>query len=240
VILSEKGWIRAAKGHDFDVDSLSYRSGDGYLGSVKCRTTQPVCILDSTGRVYSTTTHDLPSARSQGEPLTGRLNPPPGSLFMYVLAGNPDDMILLASSAGYGFRCKIEELFVKNKAGKALISLPDKSAVVRPALINNPTDLLAAATLQGRLLIFPVSDLPELAKGKGNKIIQIPGKDLAAGKDRLVSMVAIPVDGQLIILSGKRQLTLKVNDIAHYSGNRANRGLSLPKGFQKVDSLLAV
>ena len=237
VILSEKGWIRAAKGHDFDVESLSYRSGDGFLDAVKCRSTQSVFILDSTGRVYSTTTHDLPSARSQGEPLTGRLNPPAGSLFKYLLAGNPDDWVLLASSAGYGFRVRMEELFVKNKAGKALISLPDKSTVVKPALIANESDLLAVVTLQGRLLIFPIIDLPELAKGKGNKIIQIPSKDLSTDKDHVVATAAIPANGQLVIVSGKRQLTLKTNDIAHYSGNRANRGLNLPKGFQRVDGL---
>jgi topoisomerase IV subunit A len=237
VILSEKGWIRAAKGHDFDVESLNYRSGDGYLDSVKCRTTQQVYILDSTGRVYSSNTHDLPSARSQGEPLTGRLNPPPGSLFRYLLAGTPDDWLLLASSAGYGFRVQFKELAGKNKAGKALITLPDKSTVIKPAKINNDSDLLAVATLQGRLLIFPVNELPELAKGKGNKIIQIPSKDLDIGKDKVVALTAIPVNGQLVISSGKRQLTLKANDIAHYSGSRANRGMNLPKGFQKVDGI---
>jgi topoisomerase IV subunit A len=238
VILSEKGWIRAAKGHDFDVESLSYRSGDGFLDAAKCRSTQPVYVLDSTGRVYSTTTHDLPSARSQGEPLTGRLNPPPGSLFKYLLAGNPDDWYLVASSAGYGFRVRLEELFVKNKAGKALISLPDKSTVVKPASIANQSDLLAVVTLQGRLLIFPVIELPELAKGKGNKIIQIPNKDLQAGKDYVIAMTALPANGQLVVQSGKRQLTLKANDIAHYSGNRANRGLYLPKGFQRVEGMV--
>ncbi len=237
VILSEKGWIRAAKGHDFDVESLNYRSGDGYLDSVKCRSTQPVFILDSTGRVYSSNTHDLPSARSQGEPLTGRLNPPPGSLFTYLVAGNPDDWLLLASSAGYGFRVQIKELSGKNKAGKALISLSDKSTVVKPISINHDSDLLAVATLQGRLLIFPVSELPELSKGKGNKIIQIPSKDLETGKDKVVALAVIPVTGQLVISSGKRQLTLKANDIVHYSGSRANRGLNLPKGFQRVESL---
>ncbi len=239
VVLSQKGWIRAAKGHDFDFESLSYRSGDGYLDSVKCRSTQPVYVLDSTGRVYSTTTHDLPSARSQGEPLTGRLNPASGSLFTYLLAGNPEDWYLMASSAGYGFRVQLEELAVKNKAGKSLISLPAKSTVVKPAAINNQTDLLAVVTLQGRLLIFPVLDLPELAKGKGNKIIQIPTKDLATDKDRVVAMAAIPANGSLVVTSGKRQLTLKTNDIAHYTGNRANRGLYLPKGFQRVDGLAA-
>ncbi|MEQ1484392.1 DNA topoisomerase IV subunit A [Methyloglobulus sp.] len=238
VILSEKGWIRAAKGYDIDVASLGYRSGDGFLDAVKCRSTQPVHILDSTGRVYSTTTHDLPSARSQGEPLTGRLNPAPGSLFTYLLAGNPDDWYLLASSAGYGFRVQVKELICKNKAGKSLISLPAGAKVVKPAAIANQTDLLAVVTLQGRLLIFPVIELPELAKGKGNKLIQIPSKDLEAGKDHVVAMSGIPVNNQLVIVSGKRQLTLKTNDIAHYTGNRANRGLSLPKGFQRVEGLL--
>lgn len=238
VILSEKGWIRAAKGYDIDVASLGYRSGDGFLDAVKCRSTQPVHILDSTGRVYSTTTHDLPSARSQGEPLTGRLNPAPGSLFTYLLAGNPDDWYLLASNAGYGFRVQVKELVCKNKAGKSLISLPAGAKVVKPAAIANQTDLLAVVTLQGRLLIFPVIELPELAKGKGNKLIQIPSKDLEAGKDHVVAMTGLPVNSQLVIVSGKRQLTLKTNDIAHYTGNRANRGLSLPKGFQRVEGLL--
>ncbi len=237
VILSEKGWIRAAKGHDIDVASLSYRSGDSFLDAVKCRSTQPVHILDSTGRVYSTTTHDLPSARSQGEPLTGRLNPPPGSLFNYLIAGNPEDWYLLASSAGYGFRVQVQELVCKNKAGKSLISLPDKSKVVRPAVISNQADLLAVVTLQGRLLVFPIIDLPELARGKGNKIIQIPTKDLTTNSDHIVAITVIPVNGQLVISSGKRQLTLKANDLAHYSGSRANRGLHLPKGFQRVDGL---
>jgi topoisomerase IV subunit A len=239
VVLSEKGWIRAAKGYDIDVATLGYRSGDGFLDSAKCRSTQPVYVLDSTGRVYSTTTHDLPSARSQGEPLTVRLNPAPGSLFTYLLAGNPDDWYLLASSAGYGFRVQVKELICKNKAGKSLISLPTGAKVVRPALITNQSDLLAVVTLQGKLLIFPVIELPELAKGKGNKIIQIPSKDLATDKDRVVAMAAIPVNGQLVVVAGKRQLTFKANDIAHYSGNRANRGLNLPKGFQKVDGVMA-
>lgn len=237
VILSQKGWIRAAKGHDFDVESLNYRSGDGFLDAVKCRTTQPVYILDSTGRAYSTTTHDLPSARTQGEPLTGRLNPPPGSLFVHLLAGNPDDWYLLASSAGYGFRVQLKELLSKNKAGKLLISLPGGARVLKPAPIRSETDLVAVVTLQGRLLIFPVQEIPELVKGKGNKLIQIPAADLTAGKDYVIATAALPQQGQLKVLSGKRQLTLKGSDIEHYSGSRAKRGLALPRGFQRVDGL---
>ncbi|MGZ5600157.1 MAG: DNA gyrase C-terminal beta-propeller domain-containing protein, partial [Methylobacter sp.] len=237
VILSEKGWIRAAKGHDIDVASLSYRSGDSFLDAVKCRTTQPVYILDSTGRAYSTSSHDLPSARSQGEPLTGRLNPPAGSLFLHLLAGQPDDWYVLASHFGYGFRVQLKELLSKNKAGKLLITLPDGAKVLKPVPIRSEADSLAVVTLQGRLLIFPVAELPALAKGKGNKLIQIPATDLSAGKDYVVAAVALPENGQLKVIAGKRQLTLKGADIENYSGSRAKRGLALPRGFQRVDGL---
>ncbi len=237
VILSDKGWIRAAKGHDIDVASLSYRSGDSFLDAVKCRTTQPVYILDSTGRAYSTSAHDLPSARSQGEPLTGRLNPPAGSLFLHLLAGQPDDWYLLASNAGYGFRVQLKELLSKNKAGKQLISLPDGAKVLKPTPIHSESDLLAVATLQGRLLIFPVADLPALLKGKGNKLIQIPSADLVAGKDCVVAMVSMPENSQLKVISGKRHIRLAGSDIEHYSGSRAKRGSALPRGFQRVDEL---
>ena len=237
VILSQKGWIRAAKGHDFDVESLSYRSGDGFLDAVKTRSTQPVYILDSTGRAYSTATHDLPSARTQGEPLTGRLNPAAGALFVHLLSGNPDDWVVLVSHYGYGFRVQLKELLSKNKAGKALITLPEGAQVLKPAPIQNDSDLLAVVTLQGRLLIFPVADLPALARGKGNKLIQIPSADLAAGTDHVVAALAIPEHGPLKVISGKRFLTLKAADIEHYTGSRAKRGLALPRGFQRVDGL---
>jgi topoisomerase-4 subunit A len=239
VILSQKGWIRAAKGHDFDVDSLNYRAGDSFLEAVKCRSTQPVYLLDSAGRAYSTTTHDLPSARSQGEPLTGRLNPPPGALFAHLLAGNPDDWYLVASSYGYGFRVQLKEFYSKNKAGKVLLTLSEGAKVIRPVELHSDSDRLAIVTQQGRLLIFPAQELPELAKGKGNKLIQIPPDDLASGKDAVVAVAALPENGQLKILAGKRQLTLKEGDIAQYSGARAKRGLHLPRGFQRVDALEA-
>jgi len=240
VILSEKGWIRAAKGHDFDVDSLNYRSGDSFLAAVKSRSTQQVYLLDSTGRAYSTSTHDLPSARTQGEPLTGRFNPPAGASFQHLLAGNPDDWLVLASSYGYGFKVQIKELLSKNKAGKLLITLPDGATVLKPALLQNESDLLAVVTLQGRLLIFPVSELPALTKGKGNKLIQMPAADLANKTDYIISVVALSENCPLKIISGKRFVTLKAVDIAHYTANRAKRGLALPRGFQRVDSLECV
>lgn len=237
IILSEKGWIRAAKGYDIEVESLNYRAGDAYLSSAKGRTTLPAYVLDSTGRVYTITTHDLPSARSQGEPLTGRLNPPPGSLFTDVFTGQAEDWLLMSSNAGYGFRVQFKELFSKNKAGKAVLSLPQGAKVMTPTLIPQGADLLAVATLQGRLLIFAAQDLPELAKGKGNKLIQIPGADIASAKDAVVAITALAAGGELKILSGKRHVTLKGADIEQYTGHRANRGNALPRGFQKVDGL---
>jgi len=240
VILSEKGWIRAAKGYEFDVESLSYRSGDCFLAAVKSRSTQQVYLLDSTGRAYSTSTHDLPSARTQGEPLTGRLNPPAGASFQHLLAGNPDDWLVLTSSYGYGFKVQLKELLSKNKAGKLLINLPDGASVLKPALLQNDSDLLAIVTLQGRLLIFPVAELPALSKGKGNKLIQIPIADLENKTDAVIAAITLAENCPLKIISGKRFVTLKAIDIAHYTANRAKRGLALPRGFQRVDSLECV
>ena len=237
VVLSQKGWIRAAKGHDIEVDTLGYRAGDGLLASVKSRSTQPIYLLDSTGRAYSTSAHDLPSARTQGEPLTGRLNPPQGSMFTHLLAGNPDDWYVLASHYGYGFRVQLKELSSKNKAGKLMITLPDGAKVLKPVPIHEASDLLAVVTLQGRLLIFPVADLPALARGKGNKLIQIPTLDLTSEKDYVVAVLSMPENCALKVVSGKRFLTLKTADIEHYTGSRAKRGSALPRGFQRIDGL---
>ena len=237
IILSQKGWIRAAKGHDIDVDSLGYRSGDGLLEAVKGLSTQLIYLLDSTGRAYSTSAHDLPSARTQGEPLTGRLNPPQGSMFTNLLVGHPDDWYVLASHYGYGFRVQLKELSSKNKAGKLLITLPEGGKVLKPVAINDESDMLAVVTLQGRLLIFPVADLPALARGKGNKLIQIPPVDLLSEKDYVVAVLSIPVNSALKVVSGKRFLTLKNADIEHYKSARAKRGLALPRGFQRVEGL---
>ncbi len=237
IILSQKGWIRAAKGHDIDVLALNYRSGDGYLDAVRGRTTHFAYILDSTGRVYSTTTHDLPSARSQGEPLTGRFKPPAGALFTHLLTGDQEDWYLLSSHAGYGFRVQLKDLYSKNKAGKAVISLPKDTRVMRPSMISDDSDLLAVVTIKGRLLIFSVNELPALSKGKGNKLIQISAADFKSGQDAVVAVLVFPVDAELKIQSGKRQLTLKQVDIDHYSAARAKRGVALPRGFQRVEGL---
>jgi len=195
--------------------------------------------MDSSGRAYNTPVHDLPSARTQGEPLTGRLNPPVGVLFCHLLAGNPEDWYVLASHAGYGFRVQLQDLVTKNKAGKSVISLSGGAKLVKPVCLQTGLDLLAVATLQGRLLIFPANDLPALAKGKGNKLIQFTTAELAAGKDGIAALAAVSAEGQLKVLSGKRFLTLKPADLQHYSGGRAKRGLHLPKGFQRVDGLVS-
>lgn len=241
VILSEKGWVRAAKGHDIDPAGLTYRTGDAFLAAAQGRSHQPAYFLDSTGRSYAVAALELPSARGQGEPLTGRLNPPPGATFKTVLAGADEDWHLLASSAGYGFLLKLQEFNAKNRAGKALLTLPDHAEVLKPLRVNDPAaDRLAVVTLQGRLLIFPVGEIPVLAKGKGNKLVDIKAAELATGADRIVALACLPPGASLKILSGKRFLGLQGNDLAHYLGERGKRGAALPRGFQRVEGMEVV
>lgn len=238
IVLSEKGWIRTAKGHDINPASLNYRTGDGCLDSALGRTTRPVYVLDSSGRAYMTTTHDLPSARSQGEPLTGRFKPAEGILFTSLIAGDDNDWYLFASNAGYGFRVQLKALATKNRAGKVLLRLPKNSAVLRPAIVSSDQDQVAVVTQQGRLLVFAISELPILTRGKGNKLIQIPPKDLELKSDAVTAVVSIPSGMVLKVLSGKRHVTLKASNLEHYLGNRGHRGLFLPRGFQRVDALM--
>ena len=237
VILSQKGWIRAAKGHDIDVESLSYRAGDSFQSAVKTRSTQPIYLFDSTGRVYSSTTHDLPSARTQGEPLTGRFNPPEGATFTHLIAGNLDDFIVLVNHWGYGFKTQLKELASKNKAGKSLVTLANNERLLPPVLTANDENLIAVATEQGRLLVFPLNEIPTLPKGKGNKLILISANDLQTGKDFVTAFTILQPESALKVLSGKRVLTLKKQDLVPYLGNRAKRGSALPRGFQRVDAL---
>lgn len=238
VVLSEKGWIRSAKGHEIDPTSLSYKAGDGYLTSVRGRSNQPVLLLDNTGRSYSLASHTLPSARGQGEPLTGKLNPPPVSQFVSMLMGADNERVLLATDAGYGFVAKLEDLQSKNKAGKALVSIPEHAQVMAPVKLNNiDTDLLVAIANDGRLLAFPVKDLPELAKGKGNKIINIASARLASREEFMAFVCVVGENQQLIIRAGKRHMVLKNADFDEYRGERGKRGSKLPRGFQSVDAI---
>ncbi|WP_315287031.1 DNA topoisomerase IV subunit A [Pseudomonas oleovorans] len=239
VVLSEKGWVRCAKGHDIDATGLSYKAGDGFKAAAPGRSNQYAVFIDSTGRSYSLAAHSLPSARGQGEPLTGRLTPPPGATFECVMLPEDSALYVIASDAGYGFVVKGEDLQAKNKAGKALLTLPNGAKVVAPKPVNNlEDDWLAAVTTEGRLLLFPVRDLPQLGKGKGNKIIGIPGERVASREEYLTDLAVLPSGASLVLQAGKRTLTLKADDLEHYKGERGRRGNKLPRGFQRVDQLL--
>ena len=239
VVLSEKGWVRSAKGHEIDATGLSYKAGDGFKTAAPGRSNQYAVFIDSTGRSYSLAAHTLPSARGQGEPLTGRLTPPPGATFECVLLPDDDALYVIASDAGYGFVVRGEDLQAKNKAGKALLSLPNGARVVAPRpLVSREEDWLAAVTTEGRLLLFKVADLPQLGKGKGNKIIGIPGERVASREEYLTDLAVLPQGATLVLQAGKRTLSLKADDLEHYKGERGRRGNKLPRGFQRVDGLL--
>jgi topoisomerase-4 subunit A len=239
VVISEKGWVRCGKGHDIDATGLSYKAGDGFKTAAPGRSNQYAVFIDSTGRSYSLAAHSLPSARGQGEPLTGRLTPPPGATFECVLLPDDSALYVVASDAGYGFVVKGEDLQAKNKAGKALLSLPTGAKVLAPKpLLSREQDWLAAVTTEGRLLLFPVRDLPQLGKGKGNKIIGIPGERVASREEYLTDLAVLPSGATLVLQAGKRTLSLKADDLEHYKGERGRRGNKLPRGFQRVDALL--
>ncbi|MFO7713505.1 DNA topoisomerase IV subunit A [Desulfosarcina sp.] len=238
VILSTNGWVRAAKGHEIDPGEAVYRPGDRYLDAARGKSNQPVVFLDSNGRTYSLSAHSLPSARGHGEPLTGRFVLPPGATFTAVIMAPADRQLLLASDAGYGFITRFDDLITRNTKGKALLSLP-KGAQPLPAIpIDNPAGLLlAAVTSDGRMLVFPLIKLPAIAKGKGNKIIQIPPKRASERKELLTHLILVPEAGTLVIFAGKRFFKLSGGNLAQYVGERGRRGKKLPRGFQNVDRL---
>jgi topoisomerase-4 subunit A len=236
IVLSEKGWVRAAKGHDVDAAALSYRDGDGLLGAVRGRSTQQVAFLDSNGRSYSTLAHTLPSARGNGEPLTGRFSPAAGASFEALATGDNDARFVLASSHGYGFVTRFENLTGRQKAGKAMLSLSAGAHVVQPAQVADARkDRIVAVTSAGHLLAFPVAELPELDKGKGNKIIEIP--KAKRGTEHVVAIAVVSPGSTLSVKSGARTMSLSFKDLDPYMGARASRGGLLPRGWQKVEGL---
>jgi topoisomerase IV subunit A len=239
VVLSQKGWARAAKGHDVDAEALNYREGDGLLAAVKARTTQQVAFIDSTGRAYSTLAHTLPSARGNGEPLTGRFSPAAGASFDAVVAGDNDTRLILATDFGYGFVTRFESLTGRNKAGKQIISLSDKARVLAPQISADPArDRIVVVTTEGHLLMFSVAELPELDKGKGNKLIEIPKAKLVSGDERVVGVAVVSEGkGEVTMYAGQRKLTLKWSDLVEYGGNRATRGGVLPRGLRRVERI---
>lgn len=234
VVLSQMGWVRSAKGHDIDPAGMNYKAGDSFLGAARGKSNQPVVFLDSTGRSYSLDPLELPGARGQGEPLTGKLTPPPGAVFEQVLMNDENQKYLMASDAGYGFICTFSDLVAKNKAGKLLITLPDNAKAMTPIEVNDEeNDLLLAVSQEGRMLLFPVGDLPQLSKGKGNKIISITSAAAAAGEDGLAHLFVIRPDASVTLHFGKRKLTLRPEELQKFRAERGRRGTALPRGMQK-------
>ena len=236
-ILSERGWVRAAKGHDVDPMGLSYKAGDRFLAMARGRSNQNVYLADNSGRYYALMGHSLPSARGQGEPVTGRLNPPSGAHFCDILMGSDDQKILLGSDAGYGFLARMADLHSKNRAGKAVVSIPKGGQILSARMVHDADSWVAAVSNEGRMLVFPVADLPALSRGKGNKIINIPASRLVMREEYMVDFAVIGPDASLVVHSGKRYLVMKNKDLKHYLGDRGRRGNKLPRGFQKVDRL---
>ncbi len=241
VVLSRAGYARAAKGHEVDPVALSYRSNDGYLASAQGRSNQLAMFLDSTGRVYSVIAGTLPSARGQGEPLSSRFKPPDGAAFCGAMIGDNEQKYLLASDAGYGFVARLEDLVSRNKAGKSVLRVPAGGKAVVPAPVPGDKEcLIAAVSSIGRLLLFEMDELPELAKGKGNKLINIPGPKYKSGEERMVAATVVPEDGHLEVYTASRKMTIKWDDLDDYYGDRALRGSLLPKGWRKVERLTGI
>ena len=241
IVLSDRGWVRAAKGHEVDPISLQYKSGDSFKIAARGKSNQLAIFMDSTGRAYSLPAHSLPSARGQGEPVSGKVSPPSGATFEGVVIGEDDKDVLLASDAGYGFVGKVGDLISKNKSGKAVLRAPKGGKVLAPRMVNDyEKDLIVAITNEGRMLMFPIAELPRLAKGKGNKIISIPTARVAERIEFVVALTVLTADDTLTVHAGKRHHNLKPTDLQHYQGERGRRGNKLPRGFQNVDRIEVV
>lgn len=239
VVLSKKGWVRCAKGHDVEGRNLSYRSGDSFLAQALGRSNQMAVFFDSSGKTYSTEAHTLPSARSQGEPLTGRFSIVAGEQVEHVLMGPEKGQWLIASDAGYGFIAQFSDLISRVKAGKSMLTLPASAKVLAPQAITDvATDTLVVVSNEGRMLLFPVADLPQLARGKGNKLISIPSSRAKLREEYVVALAVLPAEANLSVIAGKRKLSLKASDLDHYRGERGRRGNKLPRGLQRVDALV--
>ncbi|CAK6489360.1 DNA topoisomerase 4 subunit A [Pantoea sp. Nvir] len=237
IVLSQMGWVRSAKGHDIDPSGLSYKAGDSYLAAARGKSNQPVAFIDSTGRSYTLDPTSLPSARGQGEPLTGKLTPPPGAVVEQVLMEADDQKLLMASDAGYGFICTFADLVSRNRAGKALLTLPENARVMTPMAVHHEDDMLLAITQAGRMLMFPVGELPQMSKGKGNKIISIPAADAAAGNDKLAWLLILPPGSAVTLYVGKRKLVLRSEELQKFRADRGRRGTLLPRGLQRIDKV---
>jgi topoisomerase-4 subunit A len=240
VVLSTGGWVRAAKGHDIDPLTLSYKTGDAFQSAARGRSLQPAVFIDSTGRTYALPAHSLPSARGQGEPLSGRLNPPDGAHFAGVMLGDPEDLWLLATDVGYGFTVRLKELITDRRAGKTVLNVPDKALVLPPAFVSSPEALVCVVSSEGKMLVFPVADVPEMPRGKGNKLYDIPSKKAAARTEMLTGIAVVAPKGKLMLRSGEKEKILDWSELKDYRGQRAQRGSVLTRGWRKVDRLQSV
>ena len=238
VVLSEKGWVRAAKGHEVDPKGLAYKAGDGYLCHVRTRSNLPVIFLDSTGRAYTLPAHSLPSARGYGEPLTGRLSPPDGARFVGMVSGPDEAVALLGTDAAYGFLARLGDLQARNRSGKSVLTVPKGAEVLSPSPVRDPaTDRIVVINNLGQMLAFAADRLPFMARGKGVRLMGIPGKKVAAREEYLVAAVSVPEKAKLIVHAGKKYLRLGRNDLEDYLGEPGKRGRKLPRGYQKVTAV---
>jgi topoisomerase-4 subunit A len=240
VVLSTGGFVRSAKGHDIDPRSLSYKSGDAFQAAARGRSTQLAVFIDSTGRAYSLPAHTLPSARGQGEPLSGRLDPPDGARFAGVLIGEPEELWLLATDAGYGFTVRLKELHSRNRAGKAVLKPDDGALVLPPVPVPGEQARVAVVNSEGRLLLFAASEVPELPRGKGNKLFNIATRKARAREELLVAVTALGPAQSLAVFCGERQMTLTAVDLKDYLGARAQRGAMLPRGWRNVERIAPI
>jgi len=241
VILSQKGWVRAAKGHDVEAETLAYRAGDEFKQAVKGRSNQLAVFLDSTGRCYAIPAHSLPSARGNGEPIASRVTPPDGATFAGVMLGEPEQTYFLASDAGYGFKVKLEDLYVRNKNGKAVLSVPKGAGVLVPTQVFDPeTDFIAAVSSIGRMLVMDIKEFPLLGKGKGLKVLQIPSAKLKTREEYMIGIACFSEGDSLLLQSGKRHITLKPDIINNFYGERGRRGNMLPQGFRQISAITVV
>jgi len=237
VVLSTGGWVRAAKGHDIDPLTLSYKTGDAFQSVARGRSLQSAVFIDSTGRTYTLPAHSLPSARGQGEPLSGRLNPPDGAKFAGVMLGEPEDLWLLATDAGYGFTVRFKDLLTDRRAGKTVLNVPGNALVLPPAFVASPEGLVCVVSSEGKMLAFNVADVPEMPRGKGNKLYDIPAKKAAAREEMLTGLAVVAPQGELIIHSGEKRKVLAWGELKDYRGARAQRGAMLTRGWRQVDRL---
>jgi len=233
VVLSTGGWVRSAKGHDIEPGGLSYKSGDGFQALARGRSLQPAVFIDSTGRTYTLPAHSLPSARGYGEPLSGRLDPPDGAKFAGVMIGEPEELWLLASDAGYGFTARLKDLISDRRAGKTVLSVPENAHVLAPAPVPSADSLVAVISSEGKLLVFPVREVPEMPRGKGNKLYDIPGKKAAARAELMTALAVVPPKASLVLWSGEQKKILDWRDLQEYLGERAQRGAVLRRGWPR-------